>query len=688
MGRDRGVIALKLDALRSYKDSCIAIYGLSPLTETLLKQLDGYQVAGLLDGYRTTGELYGQRIFSLQDAARAGVRLILVAARPESCKVIAKRIEAFCREQDIALLDVHGNDLRAAKRASYAFPDGLGVTKETLRREIDAHDVVSADLFDTLLMRRTLFPTDVFEIVDRRLREKGFAIEAFPQKRLEAERELNKNTVPTLLEIYSRLLERCPITGLSPEELTRLEWETDRALLVPRKELCALLEEVCRSGKELYIVSDTFYTEDQLAVLLEDGGVTWYTDILASCEHRTDKGHGLFQVLRQRIPGKTCLHIGDSEEADVKGPERSGYTGLQLYSGLELFEKTGCLGLWDQIQSLSSRIQAGMLVAGLLNSPFQFEEPERKLHVTEARAIGYLFFGPVMTSFVIWLYRQMRREGLRNLWFCARDGYLIQKLYDQLDYSICSVYFLTSRFAAIRAGMEDEEDVRYVEEMRFSGSLREQLRERFGISIEEADGERGRLLDYKEEILKAAEESRAHYRTYLRSLELAEGPIAFFDFVARGTVQMYIRRLTDRPLKGFYFSQLDRAYMREKQLDILPFYEQEDSGIFRNFYLLEAVVTSPQPSVLTFDEHGEAVFGPETRTRENLECIRQIQEGILEYFQTFLALNPEWEQSEEKELGSSILSLLHEIEIWNKDFLALKVDDPFFHRVSDVSDLL
>ena len=60
----------------------------------------------------------------------------------------------------------------------------------------------------------------------------------------------------------------------------------------------------------------------------------------------------------------------------------------------------------------------------------------------------------------------------------------------------------------------------------------------------------------------------------------------------------------------------------------------------------------------------------------------------MEYFQTFLALNPEWEQSEEKELGSSILSLLHEIEIWNKDFLALKVDDPFFHRVSDVSDLL
>ena len=60
------------DILPLYQKNPIAIYGLSPLTETLLKQLDGYQVAGLLDGYRTTGELYGQRIFSLQDAAQAG----------------------------------------------------------------------------------------------------------------------------------------------------------------------------------------------------------------------------------------------------------------------------------------------------------------------------------------------------------------------------------------------------------------------------------------------------------------------------------------------------------------------------------------------------------------------------------------------------------------------------------------
>ena len=394
--------------------------------------------------------------------------------------------------------------------------------------------------------------------------------------------------------------------------MARLEWETDRDLVVPRKELCTLLREAHQQGKPVYIVSDTFYTKDQLAALLNHCGITFYTDILASCDYRTGKTQGLFTVLRQRIPEKHCVHIGDSIDADIKSAERSGYTACQLFSGLELFEKAGYLGLWEKIHSLSSRIQTGMLAANLFNSPFQFEEPERKIHVADAYDIGYLFLGPVITGFVIWLYRQMRQRGLKNIWFCARDGYLIKKLYDQLDTSANSVYFLTSRFAAIRAGIEDDGDIHYVESMRFSGSLQEQLRERFGISVE-ADAERGRLLDYREEILKAAEVNRKNYLTYLQNLETAEGEIAFCDFSARGTVQMYVQRLLDRHLKGLYFSQLDPGYMEAKGLEISPFYSG-DSGVYRNFYVLEAVITAPQPSVFGFDENGDACFVRETRS--------------------------------------------------------------------------
>jgi len=45
------------------------------------------------------------------------------------------------------------------------------------------------DLFDTLVMRRTLFPSDVFDLVDFRLKQRGILIHDFPSKRLEAEKD-------------------------------------------------------------------------------------------------------------------------------------------------------------------------------------------------------------------------------------------------------------------------------------------------------------------------------------------------------------------------------------------------------------------------------------------------------------------------------------------------------------------
>lgn len=673
--------------LRDYQNDKIAIYGLSPLTKVILKRLAGYQVVGLLDGYRTSGSLYGKPILSIEEAVVEGVRLIIVAARPESCKIIAKRIGALCKKNDVKLVDIHGSDLNTPRKASYDFANVSGVTKRELCALIDSHDVISVDLFDTLIMRRTLFPADVYEIVELRLREKGITLEDFPKKRLEAERELCKTTFPTLLEICQYILQKYAITDVQAEELAQTEWETDRNLVVPREELCALLRRVHQQEKPIYIVSDTFYTKAQLAALLEDCGITWYTDILASCEYRTGKTQRLFAQLREKIPGKSCLHIGDSADADIESAERNNLTACRLYSGLELFEKAGYLGLWEKTDSLSGRIQTGMLVAKLFNSPFQFEEPECRLHVDSAYDVGYLFFGPVVTGFVIWLRRQIRGQGLKNIWFGARDGYLIKKLYEQIDPYTNSVYFLTSRFAAIRAGVENEEDIRYVEELRFSGSLREQLRERFGICVED-DGKHRSLFDYREEIFQAAAVKRKNYQKYLSTLHIEEGDIAFFDFVARGTVQAYVQRLTDRHLRGFYFWQQDTNYMKETNLDVQTFYAPEENMVEQSYLVLEPVLMSPQPSVVGFDEFGAAFFAREERTEQEFHSLQRAQDGILNYFQTYLKLDPAWKSSQEKCLEAAIFSLVSNIEIRDKSFLSLKDEDAFFNRITKILDLL
>ncbi len=687
-----------LKMLDQYRKSKIAIYGLGTETERVLTQIDQeFQVIGLLDGYREDGILYGKPIISLKKAIEAGVKLILVVARPGSCKAIAKRIGKICKENQIDLLDVRGKNLCDLKKATYDFKAVNGVTREYLTNIINENEVVSIDLFDTLVMRQTLFPADIFEMLDCKLREKGIVIEDFCKKRLDSEKHVSQYTAPTLTEIYSYMRDVYFMSEITPDELAQLEWSIDYELVIPRREMCDFMSQAYSQGKDFYIVSDTYYTRNQLSQLLEKCGITFYTDIFVSCEYRTGKTGRLFEIVKDKIHGNSCVHIGDDSIADVENARKHGIAACHIYSGLELLESTGYLGLWDSIDGLADRIKVGMFVADLFNSPFQFETAERKISVKNAYDIGYLFFAPIISDFVIWFEEQVKKYRLQNVLFCARDGYLIKKLYDELKDETSSIYFLTSRTAAIRAGIEDEKDIEYVSEMKFSGTLEEQLWERFGITAsEEADYSgvsQGRvsLLDYSNEILEKASVCRRNYRLYIDSLAMQKGDAAFFDFVAKGTSQMYLRRLIKNHLKGIYFLQLEEEHMEDKGLDIIPFYKKEErdnSSILENYYILETMLTSPMPSVKEFDERGEPCYAKETRKDEDIECFLTAQEGIADYFKTFLRLCPETERKINRKIDELFLTLIHGISVLDHSFRNLKVEDPFFNRTTEVEDLI
>jgi predicted HAD superfamily hydrolase len=262
--------------------------------------------------------------------------------------------------------------------------------------------------------------------------------------------------------------------------------------------MCELVSQIYRSGKEVYIVSDTYYTKEQLENLLDKFKVK-VTDIFASCEFETSKTQELYSHLKNCIGGRTCLHIGDDGMADVDCAVRFGLDACKIFSGLELLEAAGYMGMWDCIESLSDRIKVGMFVATIFNSPFQFEAEERKIAVKTAQDIGYLFAAPVITDFVIWFEQMVQQYKLTNVWMGARDGYLLKRLYDYLKQEEASTYFMTSRTAAIRAGMQSTDDIKYVADMNFTGSLEKQLAVRFGMEIE-ATG-KDSLLDFQEEIL-------------------------------------------------------------------------------------------------------------------------------------------------------------------------------------------
>lgn len=698
-------MAYEKSLFADYQKEKIALYGLGTETERVLSDFGGsYHIIGLLDSFQETGEFFGKTIMSLNAAIEQGVKLIIVVARPGSCKAIEKRIGDICRKNQIALWDIRGKDLLITNQVVYDFSHVQGITKDQILERINHADVVSFDLFDTLIMRQTLSAADVLEHVNCRLQEQEINISDFFKKRLESEKRLSQHKAPDLIEIYSELLAKTEcadeIGNVTAENLAELEYATDLELIVPRKEMCDIFQNIVASGKCVYVVSDTYYSKEQLRIILEKCSITSYTDILASSDYGTGKTQQLFCILKEKEKEKKYLHIGDDIVADVENAIKWGIEACQVYSGSELLDMVGGLGLTKYANTLSERLKIGMFISKIFNSPFQFETEDKSIRIADAYDIGYLLCAPMISDFVLWFQQMVKKQNLKNVWLSARDGYFIKKMYAYLlklyQEEDESVYFFTSRIAAIRAGVQTKEDIKYVDEMKFSGAVEENLRKRFGIDVESItpeeilEKETG-LLKYQKVILEKAQIERENYQRYIEEITIREGKIAFFDFVAKGTCQMFLQHIVDNPLNGLYFLQLEPEFMSDKELVIESFYskaEMASSAIYEDYYILETILTAPHPSVCGFSEDGEALFAEETRKTEDIVCFQRIQDGIFEYFKDYLRICPQKEWKESKKLGEAFLRLIHGMKITDKDFLNLIVEDPFFNRKTNMTDVL
>ena len=675
----------------------IIIYGLSTETERVISEWNGkYNVVGLLDGFMTEGEQFGYRILDINEVVRMDNIAIIVVARPGSCKVITKRISALCREHNVPLFDIRGNDLLEEKKVVYDFKAVSGYTKQELLQAIDESEAVSFDLFDTLLVRNVSSLDDLLSIIDIRLRDKNINITDFGNIRTRAEKKLSIGRAPRLDEIYGEVLNSTNELNADAGELSIIEYAVDLDTIEARREMVTLVNEITEMGKPVYITSDCYYSKIQLQEILKVIGVNKVTDIIVSCEYDTSKTGNLFEKLIAIAGTKNIIHIGDDIVADEESAKRHGIKAFRIYSAIELLELIGGLNLLYNDQSLSDRIRIGMFTANLFNSPFQFEDDCKYINVNSSFDIGYLFVAPMVMDFTRWFEEKTIELGIENRWLCARDGFLLRRLYEVMYPDVRVEYFYTSRISAIRAGMNSHEDIEYVDSMKFTGEVEDNLRTRFGIDIacisgDDIDEDESGLLKYVKPIIQNSIVKRENNKKYINSLNIKDGDISLFDFVAKGTSQLYIQKLVNNHIKGLYFMQLEPQFMKDMNLDIIPFYKEEErekSAIFENYYILETLLTSPEASVDEFEDNGTPVFAIETRSERDIDCVIKAQNGIVEYTKKYLQLCPTSAININKKLDEQFLMLLRHVAINDTDFLRLTVEDPFFNRMTDITDAL
>lgn len=631
--------------LKKYQNDKIVIYGTGINAEAIVENCTEFQITGLMDAAKTGERLWGLKVLSQEEIAVLKVKYIVVAARPSVHGIIYKRIQNWAEKNHITVLDIYGN--RISEKiwdmeidSSYFFS-----SYDYLLREIDKYDVISFDIFNTLLLRYTYEPQDVFRLMDPEFAKKYSFV--FSQRRIEAAQELLMQGETDIYAIYRRLAEMENLTEEECVFFLHCEIEQEKTILTVRQKMVDCLNYCKDHHKEVYLVTDMYLTKTLLEEILHEKGIYGYEDIFISCEYGVSKQTGLFLMLKNRIGTKPCLHIGDSRVSDYEAAHNAGMASFEIMSPIHMMEISCYADLLSETDQLEKRLMIGMLAAKVFNNPFALYQSKGKITVDSISDFGYVFLGPLTAAFVIWVLKQMTAKSDGLLLFSSRDGWLIQKIYHLMA-------------------------------------------EKFGISDLPKDEYLFISRSFILKVIERKEDMTSEYRQYIAYLKkmglFDTEQIYFLDFMSRGTCQWGLENITEKKTEGLYMQRSLCGEWGKDHLSVKAFYKEtsafdKDRKIFGICDFLECIFTSPQPVFSHLNKLGEPVFEKEIRSFKQLDTIQKVQSGIQNFCEEFaddLAGIPQNELS--PEFCDIILRFMEEkySKIELDELLNMKSDDVLY----------
>lgn len=311
-------------------------------------------------------------------------------------------------------------------------------------------EVVSFDIFDTAILRAVMHPVDVFLQVAL---EYGLADPAgFSRQRIAAEKEARDRawracgaTEITLANIYEVLAE---IAGFDSEESASVlatERQVERRQCRRNPAIGDFFDAAQRQGKRVGFISDMYLDEALIREILADAGYVDYDFFYLSCQQGLTKATGKLFALALAdfgVSAAQVLHVGDNREADVKRAQAAGMQSIY-------YEKCGTRLLGDKRLAtrlgLSQTAVATTCAADKAGEAF-FSSVWHGLaaaHKHQHRSggegpeafwqdLGYLYVGPLLLGFSLWLAESLRSNQTERVYFLARDGHVMKRVYDRL----------------------------------------------------------------------------------------------------------------------------------------------------------------------------------------------------------------------------------------------------------------
>lgn len=547
--------------------------------------------------------------------------------------------------------------------------------------------VLSLDIFDTILWRRVPRPTDVFPIVGHRLKRAGLCPEWLPESsfrrmRIAAEQEARRRRGAlgpevSLFDIWQEM--PLPLfEGATLDDLVDAEVRAERDFTVVDLDVADIVTLGQKHGVPVIFVSDTYFTEEHLALLLDRPqlGDLRGVRIFRSHQHGLDKASGLFDIVLEQLGCRPeqVVHIGDNLIADIETP---GELGVRTV----FYERIS-----DDFAEVLERERESMDSFGRFGARVDLEDGDFGLTSLRAKtlqsapqggtagtrtawAYGAGVLGPVLTGFAEWVAERAHQSGRSVVWCPMREGTVLSALVnnaaDARGWDVEARPLWLSRHVASLAGLDplDPDALHRFVGRSFRMTVRQLLatlglrpgdvpalaqvlntvldNHRIVTSVRDALIETPHL---RNRLAVTTTEARERLLRELRRVGALDGPeIALVDLGWGGTIQYHLAealQLAGLDVKpaGFYLATDERSTRvslaglhMEGYLGEAGHPHEIVHPLVRSPEVLEQSVNDLCGSLLGFAADGSPVLGPFSDSHSQLEERRAVHEGMFAF---------------------------------------------------------
>ena len=288
---------------------------------------------------------------------------------------------------------------------------------EELVKKLSEYDVISFDVFDTLILRNLQMPEDVFYLVQKDLHYinlKSLRKEAEWKARQKRNEAFGDYEV-TLEEIWDQLN---LMTSILPQIGMDSEFRNEQQVCYANPYFLEVVTKLKERGKKLVICSDMYLGENRIAELLAAAGYPSFDQYFISCDYRKSKVNGkLYDILKDTLgKQRKYIHIGDNEYSDVKQARKQGLEAVLYRNVQDIGEKYRSSDMSPLISSVYSGIVNGYLHNGLYKKDPLYE-------------FGYIYGGLFVTGYCQFVHEYVKNNGIQKILFLSRDGDILKKAY-------------------------------------------------------------------------------------------------------------------------------------------------------------------------------------------------------------------------------------------------------------------